>query len=146
MKAIRVIATERQPEVIWQGRDAIVHFNEQEAIRTLEDGTTQIEYVYTAVIVRDAKRYADVVSAAKKAARSYDVDHMLVEHGGHVWQVDETSQLRLIRQREMMKKLEMETAEWRDFGNVYVPVTLDDIEQILLRAGEEQTRIWRMYT
>lgn len=79
MKAITVTATVPQPQVVWQGVDATVHFSEQETVRTLEDGTTQTEYVYTAVIVRDAKKYADVVSAAKKAARDYEIAMMSAE-------------------------------------------------------------------
>lgn len=145
MRALTVRAADPQEQVIWQGESALVHFDERTETRTEEDGSETTQYLYVGVVVPNAKQYVDVVGAARKAARNYAVDNMLIEHNGHIWQADEISQGRLIRQREMMIKLNMDTAEWKHIHNVFVPITLDDIEQILLKAGEEQTRIWKLY-
>lgn len=79
MRAFEVTAYTQQPEVIWQGKDAIVHYNQRTRERTEEDGSVTTQYVYTGVYVASARRYANLTEVAAKTARDFEIEQTEAE-------------------------------------------------------------------
>ena len=60
----------------------------------------------------------------------------------HIFQGDETSQNRLARSGWGMDKLGITTIDWKTFDNQIVQLTVTDIANILLKAGQAQSALW----
>lgn len=82
-----------------------------------------------------------------KGNRSLNVENIIVtvllESGEeHSFQGDEDSQNRFVRAGWAMDKMSVSSTKWKTVDNIIVDITVNDIANIILKAGIEQTKLW----
>lgn len=81
--------------------------------------------------------------AAAKAARQVAVDSIKVTtQAGHTFDGDEVSQGRMARAILALDAAGQASTTWVLSNNTPTSVTRDDLQQALVLAGQEQTRLW----
>jgi len=75
-----------------------------------------------------------------KKERQEKVDNIEVTYNNVVYQGDELSQTRIARAITAMG--DSDTIDWVAKDNSVHPLTKDDLKAILLKAGQEQSKIW----
>lgn len=102
-------------------------------------------YEYLTVCFEAPQHYTDdaLFEIAKKEARTYETQKIIVEVDGFVLDGDETSQERLNRAYVML--VDGEEKEWKDANNVFVSLPKETLKNAVIQAGMKQTELWVKY-
>lgn len=133
---------------------ARVHPTDQPAFDGAAQGVRELPPIFNGAIWRQAwevyQLSADEIAAAAaarmsaaKAARQVAVDHIKVTtQAGHTFDGDEVSQGRMARAILALDAAGQASTTWVLSNNTPTTVTRDDLQQALVLAGQEQTRLW----
>lgn len=129
---------------------------DQPAFDPFAQGVRELAPVFTGSVWRQAwevyQLNAEEISAAAaarmaaaKAARQVAVDAIKVTtQTGHTFDGDELSQGRMARAILALDAAGQSSTTWVLSNNTPTTVTLDDLRQALILAGQEQTRLWML--
>lgn len=133
---------------------ASVHPTDQPAFNPTTQGVRELAPVFNGSVWRQAwevyQLTADEVAAAAaarmaaaKSARQVAVDAIKVTtNAGHTFDGDEVSQGRMARAILALDAAGQTSTTWVLSNNTPTVVTRDDLQQALVMAGQEQTRLW----
>lgn len=90
-------------------------------------------------------RLSHELEVQNKAKRQSEVNNIVIEVDGLLFDGDETSQTRMDRAARTMEKQGQKTQPWKMSNNEFHDVTADQLTRAILAAGQKQTELWVKY-